>query len=186
MISAFETNTYNNLGGLTSFMWEQIRHVRIFESHLPLPKLFEDQNRTNKPYLSAAVVTTRDADLKIPMKDVSDENVHLQTVLLNDAQANTSAVCNAASTTTYMDATATTTSVPANTYTDVNTTINDLTYIWSPMHLRFVSCPRLYLRGVSDDVIRLLNARFWLTRISIGSFIDDPDYYMILALRVKS
>ena len=186
VISPFELNTYNNRGGLSSFMWEGYRHVRIFESNLPTAKMFEDEDTTATPYISTAVVTSRNADMTIPMKDLSQEDVHIQTVLLNMNDANTAAKCNAASTTTYMDAVATTTSVPAGTYADVKTNINDLTFVWSPMHLRFVSCPMLYMRNKSDMVIRLLNAMFWLTRISIGSFIDDEDYYMVVALRVKS
>ena len=186
VIAPFERNKYNDMGGLMSFMWQGIKHVPIYESALPLPTHFQNDESTPKPYLGAAVVTTRDADMKIPMKDLSDGDVHKGTVYLNMNQANTAAVCNAANTTTYMDQTPTTENVPAGTYADVNTTINYLTYVWSPMHLKFAYAPSLYLRGKTDTVIRLLDARFWLTRISIGSVIPDPDFYMVIATRVKS
>ena len=189
VIVPFEKMKYNNFGGLASFMWQGFRHVCVYQSHLPDPNMFHDVDKTAyKPYVFKDKFTTYTEDIQGPARDLDSASVFARTPTTTMSQDNTAAVLNALS---YVykingpDDGDNVTTALTGTYQDIKTQAQYLTYVWSPQHLNFVYVPAQYLRNMSDRIIRLLGARLWLNRYSMGAYILDPDFYMILALAVK-
>ena len=189
VIAPFERNKYNNMGGLDSFMWMGFRHVCTYQSHLPDPNMFHDQDNTaNKPYVFNAKFTTYTQDIQAPMRDLDSASVTAYVPTTTMSEDNTAAVVNAKAYTYKVNGPGdgdNVTVAMTGTHTDVKTQAQYITYVWSPQHLNFVYIPSMYLSGMEDRVIRLLGATLYLERYSFGAYILDPDFYMIVALAVK-
>ena len=189
VIAPFELNKYNNFGGLDSFMWRGFRHVCTYQSHLPDPNMFHDVDHSSyKPYVFKDKFTKYDEDIQAPMKDLYSDTVYPRSVTTNMTEDNTAAVVNAKSYIYRLDGPNdgnNITTPMTGMHTDVKTQAQFITYVWSPQHLNFVYVPGQYMSGMSDRVIRLLGAELYLERYSFGAYILDPDYYMIIAVKVK-
>ena len=185
----FEKAKYNDLGGLNSFMWRGFRHVCVFQSHMPDPKMFEDQDTVaNKPFVFKDKFTKFDEDIQAPARDLSSDSVFALTPYTVMTEDNTAAIVNAKS---YVyrrngpnDGDNITTAM-TGTFVDVKTQLQYVTWVWSPMHLNFVYAPAQYIRGMSDRIIRLLGARLWLNRYSMGAYRLNPEFDMTVFLKVK-
>ena len=189
----FEKAKYDDLGGLSSFMWRGFRHVCVYHSHMPDPKMFEDQDTTgNKPFVFKDKFTKIDEDVQAPARDLSSDSVFALTPSTTMSEDNTAAVLNAKSYTYKRNGANETEDEGGNityaltgTYTDVKSQLQFVTWVWSPMHLNYVYVPAQYIRGMTDQVIRLLGATLSLNRYSMGAYRLNPEYDMTVFLKVK-
>lgn len=189
VVAPLEQNKYNDMGSLSSFMWQGFRHVVAYHSAMPPAKFFGDPDNSDQPYISKQKVATANTDITIPVKNLcnKDQDRRIAQFTLPAIGGITAAAANNASNVIklYTDGADSLGALPARTYAEVDTKINWLTYVWSPAMLMFAYAPTLFIRNKLDTVIRLKDARFLLTRLCVGSFCKDPDYYMKVILRVK-
>ena len=188
VVSPFEGNKYNDMGGLSSFMWQGFRHVCLYKSAMIPWQMWGDRDDSDNPYVTKAKLTSNDSELRIPVRDLSKEDVDRRTAkydLPAAAGGHTAAAAQGAPAKFYTDGVDAVGSLPAATYVEQISKIDWITFVWSPMHLTFAYAPRLFLRGRTDTVIRLKDARFYLTRLNMGSVIIDEDYYLGVMLKVK-